>query len=139
MGWFKESPAFHNFPVSDSPDDDPAKFQSLTRLRIRGCPMIADHDSIVFRNHVFNIYVEIREALQRCCHVLNCARRPWRHAGRNVSAVIDKIWSEIYISNVDIFFVHEFFEVTANKFFRRSVSHSGFGVDWIHRSSLPFF
>lgn len=64
-----------DLPVGDSPDDNPAKLDSLSRLPVSGCPMVAHHDFVVFCDHSLNLHMRIGKARQRSTHILD-ARRP---------------------------------------------------------------
>jgi hypothetical protein len=50
--------------------------------------------------------------------------------------MVDEVRSEIDISNLDVFLVHEFFEMVADKFARFRMRHSGSSVDRFQAVSL---
>src|SRR5260221_3104458 len=77
---FQIGPALHDFSRGDAPDYDAAELELLARVRIRGGPMISDHNFIVFRNHVFDPHAKVRKTLQRSSNVLNRARGAGRHS-----------------------------------------------------------
>src|SRR5271165_6081232 len=129
-------PALHDLPCRDSPNHDAAKFQFLIGLRIGCRPVIPHHHFVVFRDHVFDGHMEIRKPFQRSTYISNRSGWTWRHSGRNIRAVIDKIGREIHISDLHVFLVHKFFEVIANKLPRLAMGHSGFAVYRFHPNSL---
>jgi hypothetical protein len=122
----KVGPALHELPTRNSPDYDAAESQSLTILRICRGPAISHHHPVVFRNHVFDLYMEIGKSLQRAAHIFDRASRPRRHARWHIRPVIHKFRSEVYISDLDVFPVYELLEVVADKFPRFLMRHSGF-------------
>src|SRR5258706_1675064 len=129
---FQIGPALHDFSRGDAPDYDAAELELLAGLRIRGGPMISDHNFIVFRNHVFDPHVKVRKTLQRSSNVLNRARGAGRHSRRNVRAMVHESGSKIHVSDVYVLAIHELFKMLANKLPALCMGHSGFRVDRFH-------
>ncbi len=76
MRGFQISPALHNFSRGDAPDYDAAELKPFAGLRIGSGPVIAHHDFVIFRNHVFDLHMKIRGTLQRSSDVLDCPAGP---------------------------------------------------------------
>ncbi len=132
MRWFEIGAALDDFPVGDSPEHYPAKFQPLSALCVRGSPVVPHHDFVVFRNHVLNLNMQIGKALQRPAHILDGACGSRRHSGRHIRTVVHKVGGEVHISNLHVLPVDELFEVVSDKFPGFGMRHSGFGVDGLH-------
>src|SRR5258706_13915545 len=60
---FQVGPALGNLSRGNARDYDAAELELSTRLRISCGPVISHHNFVVFRNHVFNLDVQVREAL----------------------------------------------------------------------------
>ena len=130
MRCLEVGPALHNLPARDSPDYYAAERKPLPVLRIRRCPVIPHRHFVIFRNQVFDLYMQIRKSLQRAAHILNRSRWSWRHPWRHIRPVIHKVRSEVYIPNLHVFSLSGLCRLTA-KLFRKFFEES------IHRNRRP--
>src|SRR5580704_1534345 len=133
MRRFQKSPSLGYFPACNSPDHNSAKLTFLLRSRVGSSPLVAHHYLVVFGDHVLNLHVDIRKPLIRSPDILLGTGRTGRGAWGNIRAVIDEVWGQINIRDIQVFLVYKFFEMIGDELLHFGQSHFCFWVRSLFR------
>src|SRR5450631_4273845 len=72
--------------------------------------------------------MNVGELLISTSDVSLCSCRSWRHAWRNIRAMIFKLWREVHIGDAQVLAIDELLEVVAHEMLHLDEGHASLGV-----------